>query len=52
MIYKTNSMYEKALALIEQLIVDFGGERGSYNGEPNTMLFLLRHKYQVQVQLS
>ena len=47
MIYKANSKYEKALALLEQLISDHGGERGSYDGEPNTMLFLLRHKYQV-----
>ena len=40
-IYFRNHKYEKALALVEKLYEDYRQE-----GEPNTLTFLLKNKYQ------
>ena len=45
-IYANNYRYEKALAMVEQLIQDY-----EKNGEPNTMLFLYKQKYKIQVNI-
>ena len=45
-LYVRNHKYEKALALIEQMYRDYKEE-----GEPNTLTFILKQKYQIQVNI-
>ena len=45
-IYTKNQKYEKSLALIEQLLEEYEEQ-----GEPNTLLFLYKQKYKVQVNI-
>ena len=45
-IYNKNSKYEKSLALINQIIEEY-----EPMDEPNTLLFLYKEKYKIQVNL-
>ena len=45
-IYVRNHKFEKAIALVEQMYQDFREE-----GEPNTLTFILKQKYQIQVNI-
>ena len=45
-IYMRNFKFEKALAVIDQLLDEY-----SATGEPNTLLFMLKQKYHIQLNI-